>query len=103
MRKKNRRLNLLITQNKHMLNKNLIDKTLERTLSLKSLQLLRQSLFIVNHFTALHLKKNLYLKKKLCLVTSRARALNQTTRTTRHVLKSYAISGYLYGFKRNSW
>lgn len=77
----------------------LVNKLIERTLLCKSLQLLRQSVFLVDFF----LFKNNRFKKKLCLVTSRARATNEYTRTTRHVLKLSALNGFLYGFKYYSW
>lgn len=97
MRKRNLKLkSILKTQE----NNQLTNKVLERTLILKSLQLLRQSNFLVDFF---YNKKSQRLKRKLCLVTSRSRAINQLTRTTRHVLKDYALNGYLYSFKKATW
>lgn len=77
----------------------LVNKVIERTISLKSLQLLRQSVFLIDHY----LLKNNRFKRKLCLVTSRSRAVNNYTRTTRHILKDYATNGYLYGLTKSTW
>lgn len=96
MTKRNIKLNKILKKTN---NKYLVNKAIERSLNLKSLQLLRQSIFLVDFF----LLKNYRYKRKLCIETSRGRAITQLTKSTRHVFKKYALNGFLCNLKYYSW
>lgn len=82
----------------------IVDSAIEKSYLLNELQLVRQSNFLVNHFmTKFQSFSRIRSSRKHCLYTSRARAVIQLTRSSRHVFKSMSLNGLLYGVMRASW